>query len=105
MILNNLLYRLAEVVAGYGEVTFYQIGDCMQDVITLEHTQSYADAVHEPQRLYFGVRPTGTALLYDAPNVYDMMRDFNRACHVHDWYELRYDPDDGFWFEPVKVAL
>ena len=103
MVLTNLLYRLAHIVCEYGDVTAYQISDCMHDAQLLEHTETYADTMQEPETLYFGIRHTGTVLLYDAPDVFNMMRDFNRACCTHDWYRLYYDPIDGYWHEPVKI--
>ena len=103
---NNLYYRLADIVARYGDVTSYQIGDCMQDAQTLYFAEVHANTTGEVQTLYFGVRATGTVLLYDAPDVLDMMIDFNRACMPHDWFMLQFDPNDGVgWFEPVRVNL
>lgn len=105
MVLTNLLYRLAHIVCEYGDVTAYQISDCMHDAQLLERIETYADTMQETQTLYFGIRHTGTVLLYDAPNVFDMMRDFNLRCCIHDWYRLYYDPADGYWYEPVRVRL
>lgn len=105
MVLNNLLNRLAHLVSEYGDVTAYQISDCMYDARLLDHTEIYADTTQEPETLYFGIRHTGTVLLYDAPNVIEIMRDFNLNCCIHDWYRLYYDPADGYWYEPVKVEL
>lgn len=105
MVLTNLFYRLAHLVSDRGDVTDYQISDCMHVAQLLDHTEKYADVMHEPETLYFGIRPTGIVLLYDAPNVFDIMRDFNSRCCLHDWYRLYYDPVDGYWYEPVKVEL
>lgn len=105
MVLTNLLYRLAHIVCEYGDVTVYQITDCMHDAQLLEHTETYADTRQEPQTLYFGIQHTGTVLLYDAPNVVDMMRVTSICAAVHDWYRLYYDPADGYWYEPVRVEL
>lgn len=105
MVLTNLLCRLARLVCDYGDVNPYKLSDCMSNALLLEHTEDYADTMQETQTLYFGIRPSATVLLYDAPNVFDTMRDFNLHCCIHDWYRLYYDPADGYWYEPVKIEL
>lgn len=104
--IQELAYDLADIVTRYGDVCRYQMGDTMCDLVRLYDAQHDADVSGKCQTLYFGIRPTGTALLCDAPNVFGTMRQMDHVCGAHEWYELRYYTDELLgWCEPVRVRL
>lgn len=105
---EQLCYRLAEKVMNYGEPTSYQLGDLMQDAIQLAFVEKCAkdETLSDGYNcLYFGIRPTGTVLLYQTPGVSNIIRDYDRAITPHEWWRLEFDRDCGGWMDPVRVLF